>query len=80
MLSVPNPTEITHNSATLIDNIYVKCEKHENVNSRILVTFTGKCHAVKCKNPLIIAQRKIGPKQMIKLSEALRTTEWANGR
>ena len=32
------PTRVTHTSATLIDNMYVKCERYEKVISRTLLT------------------------------------------
>ena len=34
--SITRPTRITHTSATLIDNLYVKCHGYENISSGII--------------------------------------------
>ena len=32
------PTRVTHTSHTLIDNIFVKCDRYEGIGSRTLLT------------------------------------------
>jgi hypothetical protein len=36
--TITRPTRITHASATLIDNIYIKCNANSNFNSAIIIT------------------------------------------
>ena len=36
--TVSRPIRITHTSATVIDNVYMKCPGYRNVNSRIIVS------------------------------------------
>ena len=86
--TVKYPTRITHSSATLIGNVYVKCEKYENIRSRIIQTDIsdhfpiligmGSRQVAKRKEPLIFTQRKIGPHQIQKITDALITTQWNN--
>ena len=68
-LTITRPTRITHTSATLIDNIYVKCDKYENIKSTIIttdisdhlpiITFIGKKCLTKSKTPLKLKYRPI---------------------
>jgi hypothetical protein len=48
--AINRPTRITHTSATLIDNLYVRYENYENVQSRIpiwtLIVFSNLCSSV----------------------------------
>ena len=84
--SVTKPTRITHSSATLIDNIYVKCAKYEHVHSRILLTDISDhfpvlvCmgHKVKrqCRESLTFMQRRMGPDQVQNINGALQSTQW----
>ena len=76
--TVLTPTRVTHSSATLIDNMYVKCERYEKVISRTLLTdisdhFQG---VVQSKGPLSFRQRKMGPSQIHKVSETLKMVDW----
>ena len=34
--TVSRPTRITHTSATVIDNLYIKCQDYGNIHSRII--------------------------------------------
>ena len=36
--TVKRPTQITHTSSTVIDDIYVKCCGYENIDSRIILS------------------------------------------
>ncbi len=86
--TITRPTIITHSSATLIDNIFVKCEKYENVTSRILVSDISDHFPVimcmgstpysthKQKQPLIFEHRPLGDSQISKLKRALTDVSW----
>ncbi len=80
------PTRITHTSATLIDNIYVKCPRYENINSRIIVsdisdhfpvlTCMGKKSIKKQRQPLIFKQRRTGNEQIQLIENQMMTMPW----
>ena len=44
--TVSRPTRITHTSATVIDNVYMKCAGYRNVNSRIIVSDISDHYAI----------------------------------
>ena len=72
---IKQPTRITHTSSTLIDNLYVKYDKYENIDSRILlsdisdhfpiITCMGNKVNMKKREPLVFSHRTIGPAQLI---------------
>jgi hypothetical protein len=83
---IRRPTRITHNSATLIDNIYVKSDSYENIDSRVItcdisdhfpvLACLGKRNKSTGKQPLIFSQRKCDAVNMHALSTALHNTQW----
>ena len=84
--TVTIPTRVTHCSATLIDNIYIKSDKYENINSRTIITdisdhypiitCMGRRKAKVSKEPLVFQQRMIGPEQINKVSTDIKNTHW----
>ena len=84
--TVTIPTGVTHCSATLIDNIYIKSDKYENINSRTIIsdisdhypiiTCMGKRKAKVSKEPLVFQQRMIGPEQINNVSTDIKNTHW----
>ena len=44
--TVSRPTRITHTSATVINNVYMKCAGYRNVNSRIIVSDISDHYAI----------------------------------
>ena len=84
--TITRPTRITHTSATLIDNLYVKCEHYDNLHSRILledmsdhfpvIMCMGKNTHHKEKKPLIFTHRPMGFEQITRLKDELSTTSW----
>jgi hypothetical protein len=83
---IRRPTRITHNIATLIDNIYVKSDTYENIDSRVItcdisdhfpvLACLGKRNKSTGKQPLIFSQRKCDAVNMHALSTALHNTQW----
>ncbi|KAK2141674.1 hypothetical protein LSH36_1058g00006 [Paralvinella palmiformis] len=77
---------VTQSSATLIDKIYVKCDKYENVTSRTLITYISDnfpiltCldieRVINHKKSLTFMQHQLGHSQLRNMSEALKTTDW----
>ena len=67
--TVSRPTRITHTSATVIDNVYMKCPGYRNVNSRIIVSnisdhyvtlsCMGESDGTRRKEPLVFKHRPI---------------------
>jgi hypothetical protein len=84
--TITRPTRITHTSATLIDNLYVKCDHYDNLHSVILldnisdhfpvIMCVGKNTNHKEKKPLIFTHRPMGFEQITRLKDALSTTSW----
>ncbi len=84
--TVKRPTRITHTSSTVIDNIYVKCEGYDNIDSRVLVsdisdhlpiiTCMGRKERTVGRTPLVFNHRPIGSTQIVNLSDALNATTW----
>ncbi len=68
--TVKRPTRITHTSSTAIDNLYVKCDGYENIDSRILISdISDHLPIIACmgrkvrsvgKTPLIFHHRPVG--------------------
>ena len=86
--TVTKPTRITHSSATLIDNIYVKCDMYQNIHSLILfsdisdhfpiLTCMGQKRHSRKKEPLTFTQRHVGPEQIHRINDALLSTTWGD--
>ena len=86
--SITRPTRITHTSATLIDNLYVKCHGYENISSGIItvdlsdhlpiIVCMGKNPEVKQKKPLTFNYRPMKCEQISKISDALKETDWSS--
>ena len=86
LLPVVIATMVTQSSATLIDKIYVKCDKYENVTSRTLITYISDnfpiltCldieRVISHKKSLTFMQHQLGHSQLRNMSEALKTTDW----
>ena len=88
MPTITKPTRITHASATLIDNIYVKFNNnHINLNSAILVTdisdhlpvfcfITSQNIKLKSYKPLIIEKRQINEKVTNQIQTMIEQTNW----
>jgi hypothetical protein len=83
---IQRPTRVTHTSATLIDNIYVKSIDYENVDSRILtcdisdhfpiIACLGIRNNVKHKEPLTFSHRRFNADQLDHLSNKLKAASW----
>ena len=79
--TIKRPTRITHTSATIIDNLYVKCNGYNNVDSRIsllnisdhfpIISCMGKTAATSCKTP-----RPIDLTQIDNITKNLNSTNW----
>ena len=86
--TVKRPTRITHTSATVIDNIYVKSQRYENIDSRVILSDISDhfpiiaCMSVMGKSvkraPLVFSHRPIDTTKLGKLAEALTRTDWVN--
>ena len=86
--TVKRPTRITHKSATVIDNIYVKSQRYENIASRVILSDISDhfpiiaCMSEKDKSvkrvPLVFSHRPIDTTKLGKLAEALTRTGWVN--
>ena len=86
--TITKPTRITHASATLIDNIYVKFyNNHINLNSAILVTdisdhlpvfcfITSQNIKLKSYKPLIFEKRQINEKVTNQIQTMIEQTNW----
>ncbi len=80
------PTRITHSTATLIYNVYVKAEEFDEVNSRLLTTdisdhlpiivSVGNVHTNKSKEPLIFSHRPLNEVSTHKIAIGLMNTSW----
>lgn len=85
--TITKPTRITHTSATLIDNIYVKHNKQHKVNSAILVSDMSDHLPVFCfinstaqrQQPKSTTQfqcRKLTNTQFLNIKQSLDTINW----
>ena len=80
------PTRVTHTSHTLIDNVFVKCDRYEGIGSRTLLTnisdhfpvltCMGKKVKTQTREPLTFYNRHIGAEQITKISKLLSETDW----
>ena len=88
--TITRPIRITHTSATLIDNIYVKCDKYENIKSTIIttdisdhlpiITFIGKKCLTKSKTPLKLKYRPINSEilKQVHVATKIKNVPWPN--
>ena len=84
--TIKRPTRITHTSATIIDNLYVKCNGYINIDSRIIlsdisdhlpiITGMGKSQVTNAKAPLIFCHRPIDSSQLCNMTNTLNSTNW----
>ena len=85
--TITKPTRITHSSATLIDNIYIKYNKNTTINSAILVSDISDHFPVFCtvtnlkaksneRKALEFYNRKFTDYALNKIQEAITTTDW----
>ena len=83
--TVTLPTRITHNTSTLIDNIYVKCTHYDELVSGImstdisdhlpLFTFVGQ-HRRNKSPPKMITYRPIDESKLINIQKYLNSIDW----
>ena len=84
--TIKRPTRITHTSAAIIDNLYVKCNGYINIDSRIIlsdisdhlpiITGMGKSQVTNSKAPLIFCHRPIDSSQLCNMTNTLNSTNW----
>ena len=83
---ITKPTRITHSTATLIDNIYIKTSKEIKLASGIIILnnisdhlpvllFSKKYKSIKI---LIFEHRKFNNNTYQQICEALSKTDWSN--
>ena len=84
--SITKPTRITRNTATLIDNIYIKCQSAYNSKSAILVSDISDhfpCillldkEVKRSKNPIVVKKRKITNHVINQIKESLTNFNWS---
>ena len=83
--TITKPTRITHTTATLIDNIYIKTSKLIKIASGIIIhdisdhlpifMFSEKC---KKKEPLMFEHKKLNNESYDKIANALSTIDWSS--
>ena len=86
--TITKPTRITHKSATLIDNIYIKTSDPYTIQSGIIMTnmsdhlpvfsCMGKTKNEKFKQPLILKHRPLNDKSLQNIKYMLQITDWTN--
>ena len=85
--TINKPTRITHTSATLIDNIYIKCNNYGKFNSGIIMNDISDhlpifvCMGTKQKvstKPLTIKCRKLDDDKINEISRAIDQTDWTS--
>ena len=84
--TITKPTRITHCTATLIDNIYVKCNNTINVISGIFLNdisdhlavfiLVGGKPRTKDKEPLSFKCRSITDNAVLKITDQINATDW----
>ena len=84
--TIIKPTRIIHASATLIDNIYVKCDTTSQVFSGIILSkisnhlpiliYMGKPLSVKPKYPLTFTHRTLNDQSIGDIQDELLRTDW----
>ena len=85
--TITKPTRITHSTATLIDNIYIKTSKEIKLASGIILNnisdhlpvflFSEKYKSMKTE-PLIFEHRKFNNNTYQQICEALSKTDWSS--
>ena len=86
--TITKPTRITHTSATLIDNIYLKVDSNTKIHSGIILTDISDHLPIFCfitinkKNtrlhePLILEHRKITESTLNLIRTAINSTSWS---
>jgi hypothetical protein len=83
---ITKPTRITHTTATLIDNLYVKPQRESKLHSGIILyeladhlpvfVFSGKESASKSKDPLTFKHRQLNANVMEKIKSNLDGLDW----
>jgi hypothetical protein len=86
--TITKPTRITHTSATIIDNIYVKCKNNFNIVAGIITynisdhlpvfAFIGNKNKWSNKKPLILKCRSITDTSVHNISNKLYDTNWSS--
>ena len=88
--TITKPTRITHNSATLIDNIYVNyTANNPHIQSAIIIhdisdhlpvisSLSYPNKRTHCKEPLTFEHRKITQSSLDKISNDLNKVNWNN--
>ena len=83
--TITKPTIVTHNSATLIDNIFIKTELHETHQSKILLDNISDHYPsllllddpnLTKLAPCKIKKRKIGQKEIMRINSELFNVNW----
>jgi hypothetical protein len=83
--TITKPTRITHNSATLIDNLYVSCKNAKKIESKVIVTDLSDHFPVmvyvdgtspKTKAPLKFTARDINDVAIKHIKGLLQITDW----
>ena len=83
--TITKPTRVTHNSATLIDNIFLKSELHETHQSKILIDNISDHYPsllllddpnLTKLAPCKIKKRKIGQKEVSRINYELSRFNW----
>ena len=83
---ITKPTRITHSTATLIDNLYVKAQREHKLHSGIILfefadhlpvfLFSGKATKQKCKDPLTFKYRQLNHPALCKIQSSLVDIDW----
>ena len=84
--TITKPTRITHNTATLIDNIYISTNHKPDIHSAILtfdisdhlpvITCVGHDKYTTKRKPKIITTRHINEEVKAKISNTIKITNW----
>ena len=84
--TITRPTRITHSSATLIDNIYIKRCKYDLLQSRIIITdisdhlpviaCTGMHTTPNTREPLVFKHRPMNNEQENEIVNIINSTNW----
>ena len=86
--TITRPTRVTHTTATLIDNIYIRANNMEEIVSKIMVTpmsdhypqfiSIGKNSETKKKEPLVFYHRHVNENSTLGMLADLKSTSWIN--
>jgi hypothetical protein len=84
---ITKPTRITHSTATLIDNLYIKPQREDKLHSGIILyefadhlpvfLFSGKPTMRQNKEPLIFRHRQLNDTAIQNISYSLDSTDWS---